>query len=475
VTPRRRRGAAVAATAGALAAAALVPPPALAHGLVGRTDLPIPSWLFGWAAAMVLVVSFVALGALWRQPRLQEAGGRPLLRIPGWVDVVCGAVGVAIFAVVVYAGLAGTGDTEQNLAPVFVYVLFWVGLVVISALFGDVFRAFNPWRALGRAAGWAVGRMRGQAARTRRPYPERLGCWPAVAGLIGFAWLELAYTDKADPRVVGWLALAYAAVQLAGMARYGVEAWSTRGDAFGVYFGLFARLAPLERRDGVLRLRTPLAGAPRFGAVPGAVALLCVAIGTTTFDGFSNGPVWSSLNPDLQRFFGDLGAGASARIELAATLGLVGCVLAVGGFYLLGIRGMRTVGEGHDTRELAGRFAHTLIPIAFAYALAHYFSLLMVKGQAAGYLISDPLGDGSDIFGTANATVDNGVVSSNVIWYVQVGALIVGHVCGLMLAHDRALALYRGARQAARSQYWMLVVMVGFTSLGLWLLSAVNQ
>jgi hypothetical protein len=135
---------------------------------------------------------------------------------------------------------------------------------------------------------------------------------------------------------------------------------------------------------------------------------------------------------------------------------------------------MQTIGEGHTTRELAGRFAHSLIPIAFAYAVAHYFSLLAFQGQAVGYLASDPLGDGSNLFGTAKDTIDYNLISSNGVWYVQVAALVTGHVCGLILAHDRAIALYHRARDAARSQYWMLVVMVGFTSLGLWLLSAVS-
>jgi hypothetical protein len=155
-------------------------------------------------------------------------------------------------------------------------------------------------------------------------------------------------------------------------------------------------------------------------------------------------------------------------------VGLLGCVLAVTGFFWLGVRGMQTVGQGHTARELAGQFGHTLIPIAFAYAVAHYFSLLVFQGQAAAYLISNPLGDGSNIFGTANTRIDYNLISTNGIWYVQVGALVCGHVTGLVLAHDRALAIYRRVREATRSQYWMLVVMVGFTSLGLWLLSAVN-
>jgi hypothetical protein len=221
-------------------------------------------------------------------------------------------------------------------------------------------------------------------------------------------------------------------------------------------------------------VRPPLSGAPVWPVIPGSAALLCVAIGSTSFDGFSNGPVWAKLNPDLQSFFKDIGFGTNGALMAAGTLGLVVAVGVISSFYLVGIQGMKTVGTGHDARELLGRFAHTLIPIAFAYALAHYFSLLAYQGQAVGYLVSDPLGHGSNIFGTAHATIDYGIIAGAGIWYVQVGALIAGHVSGLVLAHDRALAMYPNVKEAAQSQYWMLVVMVGFTSLGLWLLSAVN-
>jgi uncharacterized membrane protein YhaH (DUF805 family) len=146
--------------------------------------------------------------------------------------------------------------------------------------------------------------------------------------------------------------------------------------------------------------------------------------------------------------------------------------MIVGGIYRFGVLGMHSVDRRAATGVLAGRFVHTLVPIALAYVVAHYFSLLVYEGQAIGYLASDPLGNGSNIFGTADSQVDFGVLTPNSIWYVQVGALILGHVAGLALAHDRALVLYRRPRDAIRSQYWMLVVMVGFTSLGLWLLSS---
>jgi hypothetical protein len=336
-----------------------------------------------------------------------------------------------------------------------------------------VFKAFSPWRALARAVAWMAGRV-GASSPAPLKYPARLGRWPAAATIVAFAWLELVYVNKAVPSTLAWLATAYAVVQLVGMSLYGIEQWTERADGFGVYFGVIGRLAPLARRGRELLLRRPLEGATTLEVVPGTVALMCAVIGSTTFDGFSNGPIWNNLVPHLESFFSKLGLGFQAASEAGASLGLVVCISIVAVIYQLGVRGMRSVGGGLSAKTLAGAFAHSLAPIALAYIVAHYFSLLAYQGQSLAYLASDPLGHGSDLFGTAHDTINYGVINSTGIWYVQVGALILGHVGGLVLAHDRALTLYSDSRQATRSQGWMLTVMVGFTSLGLWLISSVN-
>jgi hypothetical protein len=474
VTPRRRR--ALTAACGAGLALAL-PATASAHGLVGKQDLPIPRWLFAWAAAVVLVASFVGLAVLWATPRLQDVAERRRLDVPRALEVVFGALGVAAFAFVVYAGYAGAQTDVVNLLPTVVFVYFWVVIPFVSVIFGDVFRAVNPWLAIGKATGWVVRRTgaAGPDGAEPLPYPAWLGRWPAAFGVLAFAWVELVYADKGDPSTIATMALAYAAVQLVGMSLYGVRQWSTRGDAFGVYFGMFARIAPLHWRDRALFTRPPLGGAPRLTPVAGTVALLATMIGTTSFDGFSQGTTWNSIVPHLQDFFGSLGFNAEHALEWAGTVGLVVMCVLIGLLYRLGVMGMHTVGRRLPTRDLSGAFAHTLIPIAFAYVLAHYFSLVAYQGQAILPLISDPLGDGSDWLGTASSGINYTWVSATGVWYVQVGALVIGHVAGLTLAHDRALALFSSARDATRSQYWMLAVMVAFTSLGLWLLSAAAQ
>ena len=464
-------------TAAALLAALIAPAPALAHGLIGKTDLPIPRWLFAWAAAIVLIISFVALAALWPRPRLEDVRERVLFHFPRFLDPLCGAIGVALFGVVLYAGIAGEQESATaNLTPTVVFVIFWVGFPFFSLLLGDVFRAFNPWRAIARAVAWVATRTAGER-RLPEPmaYPTWLGRWPAVAGILGFAWLELIYVNRDKPSTLAYLAIAYAAVQLVCMSLYGIETWTSRGDAYSVYFNLFARLSPVHWHRDRLALRPPLAGVVSLEPLPGTVALLAAMIGSTSFDGFENGSLWlTSIEPHLQRFFSNLGFGPTAALELTGTVGLLGMVAVIGGLYSLGIAGMHTIEPGTPTRDLAARFVHTLVPIALAYVIAHYWSLFIYQSQALTYLASDPLGNGSNLFGTASDTVNYNVLTPNSIWYVQVAALVIGHACGLALAHDRALVRYRRPRDAVRSQYWMLAVMVAFTSLGLWLLSAAS-
>jgi len=463
----------------ALGAALALPASALAHGLVGKQDLPIPRWLFAWAAAVVLVVSFVALAVLWPRPRLEGVRERAVVTVPAALEVLCGALGVAAFVAVVWAGFAGTQTATANLAPTVIYVVFWVAIPFATLLLGDIFAAFNPWRAVARGAAWLYARARrGGEPPAPMAYPTWLGRWPAALGILAFAWVELVYVNKDDPSQLATMALLYAAVQLVGMSLYGIDAWSRNADAFGLYFRLFSMLSPLHWRARTLFVRPPLSGAPALDAGPGTVALLCTMIGTVSFDGLSQGAIWTGqggIAPHLQQRFINLGFSGEVALEITFTIGLLTMVGLISGLYRLGVIGMHSIGHAGDTTELSRRFVHSLIPIAMAYVVAHYFSLLIYQGQAMAYLVSDPLGHGSNLIGTATATIDYNLVGANGVWYVQVFALVLGHAAGLTLAHDRALVVYDRPRDATRSQYWMLAVMVAFTSLGLWLLSAAAQ
>jgi hypothetical protein len=375
--------------------------------------------------------------------------------------------------------LKGTEDPAHNFTVTFVFVTFWLGMVVLSVLFGDVFRALNPWRAVARPVAGVFRLAAGQSPPPALRYPDWLGHWPAVLGLLGFVWLELIYgatgfSGGITPHTTAVAALVYSAITLVAMTLFGIEAWLDRGEAFSVYFRMFAHLSIFEVRDGKLGRRKIVSGTTSWGLIAGSLALVLVTIGATSFDGAQEGALAQPIR-DTFDWMRDLGMGPVATYRINATIWLLIVIGGLSGFYWLGIWGMHTVSGSPPVRELARTFAGTMIPIALAYLVAHYFSLFVFQEQAQfTYLLSDPLGDGSNLFGTANSTVDYGLIGSNGIWYTQVGALVVGHVTALTLAHDRALKVYGDVNRATRSQYWMLAVMVGFTSFGLYLLSQAN-
>lgn len=466
--------------------AALGPAQAEAHGLqlLGRSDLPVPAWLFAWAAATVLIVSFALLTVAWREPRLASSGWRP---VPSWVSrallsgparAMAGAVGTGLLALVLWSGFDGTETASENFASNFVFVTFWLGLVPLSLLLGDVFRAFNPWWAVGRLLERGFELIAGQARPPLVKYPEWLGRWPAAIGVLGFLWLELVYGSAREgilPSEVATAALVYTLLTLAAMTVFGARTWIERGEAFSVFYRMISTLSPVEVREGRLGVRPPVIGSREWVAGPGSVALICVVIGGTIYDGALESVLSSPLRFLSDRLL-ELGIGFSLSLRIGGTLLLVACMLAVAAVFWLGVRGMRSVGGAPGLGRLGALFAHSLIPIAIAYLIAHYFSLFFFVEQAQfSYLLSDPLGRGWDLFGTAGGSIDYGSLSATVVWYVQVGALVVGHVLGLVLAHDRALEVYPNLRSATRSQYWMLAVMVAFTMLGLFLLSESNQ
>ena len=458
----------------------------LAHALVAREDLPIPAWLFAWGASLVLIVSFFALSVGWRRPRFETQDWRGLgeglsrLALSRATRALCGLVGVFLLGVAIYAGLRGTDAPDRNFALTFIFVTAWLGFPLFSVVLGDVFRPFNPWRAVGRAGGAALAKLTGQPP-AHLAYPEKLGRWPAAAGVVGFVWLEVVYGSSGGvavgvtPEAVGIAALLYSAYTLAMMALFGVEKWCERGETFSVYFGMFGSLGLFEARDGRLGRRRPLASATSWAVIPGSLAVVLASLGTTVFDGAAEGALATPIESVFE-WLKDVGFDPTWALRLADSLFMALCLAGMAAVYLLGVRGMRSIGGAPSFAKLRDGFAHTLIPIAFAYLLAHYFSLFVFQEQAQfTYLLSDPLGTSTtDLFGTASGGIDYRVLGANAIWYVQVAALVAGHVLGLTLAHDRAVAYWGDYRQAARSQYWMLAVMVAFTCLGLYLLSQAN-
>ncbi|HYJ76424.1 MAG TPA: hypothetical protein VEV65_12535 [Kineosporiaceae bacterium] len=433
----------------------------VAHGIGGRQDLPLP---LGWAiagAATAVVVSFVLLGVLWREPRLDvEKAGRPLpaglarvLDAPAFRRTLA-ALGLVGAAWTLLAVVFGPDDT-RNPVPYVVYVLVWVGLVPLSALLGPVWRQVNPLRTVHALLNRGLGL---DPRGGMRELPDRLGWWPAAVGLYAFAWLELVSSDPAALATLRWAIALYAAVELFAALVYGSR-WFDRGDPFEAWSGLFGRIAPLGRRgaDGVLVVRAPLVGLDAVAAAPGLVATVAVMLGSTAYDGLSGSTAWN----------GFIQSHGWSR-QQAGTVGLTLTVLVLAAVFMVcaGVAG-RVGGLG--LAEAAGTFAPSVVPVALGYVVAHYYSFFVVEAQNAFIRLSDPLGIGANWLGLSRLQASYTLVSPTAVADVQVGAIVVGHVLGVIVAHDRAVKLFPRTR-AVVGQIPLLVLMVALTCGGLFLL-----
>jgi hypothetical protein len=448
----------------------------LAHGIGGVRDLPVPEAYFFWTAAIVLVVSFVLLGVLWKRPLLEaHADGWALpqaicaLALSRAVRIALGTLSVALLSLTLATALFGTTTELLNFAPTFVYVIFWLGIPLLSVLFGNVWNVLSPWRALADATVWLLEHG-GREARPVLEWSGRYGRYPAAGALFAFVALELAHPRPAYPRTLGVAVALYTYWALAGMAVFGREVWARNGEGFAAAFGLLGRIAPFASRDGSIVVRWPFTGLAGAERTRGTLLLVAVMLGSTSFDGFSRTTTWQDLLANLRA---DLAGSSQRTVDLVTTLvNMAGLGLFVGAVvltYLAAMWAARALVRAE--RSLVPDFVLPLVPIAAAYLVAHYFSLFVIQGQFVVTLLSDPFGKGWDLLGTHDFAPNLAVVSPTTVWYVQVAALVVGHVAGLTIAHDRAVALFEDRRAALRSQYPMLALMVLYTVGGLWVLS----
>lgn len=433
----------------------------IAHGVGSREDLPLPLTYAIAGAVVALLVSFVALGVLWRTPRLTSADGPALpdavIRVADATvtRALLRALGVLVFAWVVMAAVFGRDDALNPTAGA-VYVLLWIGVPLASVLLGPVWRLLNPLRTL------HIGLSRALGTRPEdglAGLPRRLGVWPAAGALLAFVWLELVAPGNTTLPVLRLFLAGYVSIQLVAATYFG-SGWFAVGDGFESFSDLLGRCAPIGRRtDRRLGWRNPLASLATTPPIPGLFAVVGVLLGSTAFDSLSNSPWWVTRlqeSPLSQTVTGTLGLLAT----VALVTGAFAAAAAVSGR-----------GGGVPTPQVAAAFAPTLVPIIVGYFVAHYWSLLIAIGQQTLIQMSDPLGTGANWLGLSDRGIDFTLIDPTFVALLQVTAIVAGHVLGVVLAHEKALQLFP-ARQAVTGQLPMLALMVGYTVGGLTLLFA---
>ncbi|MDQ3328242.1 MAG: hypothetical protein M3506_06945 [Chloroflexota bacterium] len=380
-----------------------------------------------------------------------------------------------------------------------------MGLGFFTALVGNIWPLVNPWKILFEWADTLARRIGlGGGLELYESYPRRLGVWPALLLYFGFVWVEIIYEGSPEPSNIALLALAYSVITWLGMAWFGRDVWLRYGEAFSVFFGILARFAPTEVRvidpkvceecgTGCRARKTDCVNCyecfelaeneqREFNLRPWTVGLLApervtldrltfiiLMLGSVTLDGLLVTSAWI----DLETWAFSLSEPVSeTAIHALRTLGIIGLpaifLVLYYGFSAL----VRALGGASErVGQVAARFVYSLVPIALAYQIAHYYTLLVIQGQSIIPLLSDPFGWGWNVFGTAGYRTNVGLVDAAFAWYSQVAFIVAGHVIAVYLAHLIALQLLRNPKRALRSQYPMLVLMVLYTISSLWILS----
>jgi len=448
------------------------------HAFGPRYDLPISLALYLYAAAGVVVVSFVMVALFagdrtgdravhyprFSAPFLLAIGRSPVLR------GITGTIGVLALLAIVVCGLFGVQNALQNPASYLTWIYFWAGLVILSGLVGNLWTLLNPWSAIYDAV------TRGGRPAPRLHLPDSVGVWPAAVIYLLFVLFELASGVASQPALVAVLALIYTAGTLAGMFLFGRDEWLQRCEAFTVLFSIIGRFGPVEtERDDQGRLLgvwlrpwgTGLLQSQRAGW--DWVVFVVLMLASLAFDGLLATPAWQSFDSTMLGWFQGLGGLAE---PVTRTIGMLLLVAAFVLIFTAFVRMMLYLG-GRRGGALATvtAFALTLVPIALVYNAAHNYSYVTYNSQALIPLLADPLGKGWHLLPTAGYVPSLALNAASTVWYMQIILIVLGHVIAVYLAHLRAGEQFRTAQKALLSQYPMLILMVLYTMTSLWILA----
>lgn len=422
----------------------LAPAPALAHGLLGRVESPLPLAVYLTGAALAVALSFVLVLARDIAPPAERFG--PPREVPPWVRAVLRIIGLVGW-VWIMAQLVAGGTSVADVSTLFLWVYGWVGIAILSAFVGPVWHWIDPFTTL-HDIGAALVRRVGAASWAPVDYPARVGRWPAAFWFLVVVWLELAV--RAGPVVLSVVLAAYTVITLAGMAQYGRDVWRSNGEVFSVWFGLIGRLA-IESPPGAgdrVRRRAFARGLLDPGWSRADVVIVAVGVGSILYDGLSQTQPWFDLL--------GLPALPLATVQLIGFLGLV-AALALGVSRLVGLA---ATGAG-------------LVPIAVGYLVAHYLTYLLGDGQRLIVAISDPLQLGWDLFGTAFYEPGTDWIPPGLVWTIQLAAVVLGHIVGAWAGHIVATRDAGPSHDMRMRQVPLAMLMVGLTATTLWSLGQV--
>jgi hypothetical protein len=435
---------------GALGGPALLlawPGVALAHQLNERYQAPLPliAYVGGAALAVAMSFAFVILRNA-PAPRTEVSGTTRV--VPRWLRLALQAIGLVAWLWIVVQTIGG-GAGDGDVASLFLWVYGWVGLALVSALGGPLWSWVDPFSTIYGMLSWLAGRF-GLSGGESSPYPPRLGKWPAVIGLAVVIWLELVARVEGG-RSLGLFLIGYTFISVAAMAYFGRSAWRANGETFSVWFGVLGRLAPFaldgEPEDGRVVRRPYTSGLLSAAWTTADVTLVALGTGSIIFDGLSQTQAYFDLFVS-----GGLFGSTELRDSVTAIVFLCGLAAIV---LLMSRRlGVAALGAG-------------LLPVAVGYLVAHYLAYLLVDGQRIIAALNDPLLRGANLLPLDLAFWEPTLfVPTSVLWSIQLGAVIGGHIVGAWAGHA-AMARQEGGTTVV-AQLPLAALMVVLTTITLW-------
>lgn len=465
--------------------------PDLFHFYMEPFTPPVPLILCLIVAAIVVIASYILLVFFKKKSEIYT--DYPKFNLQQWkitnhfieskIIFLIQIISVFLFIIIILAGYIGDSNPIYNISPTFVWVIWWVGIAYTSAFLGNIWSLLNPWKIIFT---WIeLLFLKFSNRKTPAPlfqYPHKIGVWPSFFLFLIFAWIENVYHDAVIPLRISQLIVIYSMITWGGMILFGKNTWLRYGETFTIVFGFFAKFAPIQSRVSKKSTKNTITKSKQinlkeiylciFGSELlnikkisiSETLLVILLLATVTFDGFTGTLIWINFQNYITQFI--------PNIMLINTIGLLFSVLIfIGVYFYICVLMMLASGNNLKTTDIAKSFIYTLIPIALAYHIAHFLLFLLIQGQLIFALISDPFGFNWNLFGTTNYKINFMLVSSNFYWITSVISILIGHIIAVFLSHTIALRLIKSHKYAIRSQYPMLILMVGYTIASLWIIT----
>ena len=459
------------------------------HYMVEPFTPPLPLLLCLVAAAGAVIASFIVLIFFYKNTHAYSTYPKfdlMKLSVFGYIErahikFIIQLFSVFLFIIVVLSGFIGSSDPVYNIAPTFVWVIWWVGLAYVSAFVGNLWSLINPWKIIFEWCEKVFSLFgRNNSVSMKLSYPSKLKVWPAVLLFVIFAWIENVYPGAIVPSKISLIILVYSIITWVGMFLFGKDTWLRNGEVFTLVFGYLSRFAPIQgkaitttagktgasnKMKNHLFLRPPSSGLLDIKSVSiSETLLILLLLATVTFDGFAGTKRWLDVQIYLEQY--------SNNITLINTCGLIFTIVIFFVVYFAFAKLMKLAsGSSFSAQHLATTFVHTLIPIALAYHVAHFLMFLLIQGQTIIPLASDPFGFDWNIFNTTLYRVNFMFASPNFFWGTSIISILIGHIIAVFLSHSIAMRLFKSHSSAIRSQFPMLILMVGYTVASLWIIT----